>query len=284
MMGAHYAPPSWVVPSFRTKGYHVVSLAYRLAPHVKLSTMVADCITGFGWCLRNLPTLLQGKIDLKAFAVGGDSAGGTLATLLGLALQPRPSAVVDVYGAVDLVTAHQANSTSSQGEPWASRWGTRYSLESNETAIRDAQPKDALSIAPFGWEINHIPPETTGHRWGLQSFEYTPRIEFQTQLCDYVLSHGLLLRIVLGLNSIPESGWVEEIRRQSPLHLVTSTSSYPPTAILHGEEDTLSIDQSRELARVLRAKNVPTIELYEPDVPHAFDQLYTVRQQPLGKN
>ncbi|KAK8847663.1 hypothetical protein IAR55_005522 [Kwoniella newhampshirensis] len=47
--GAHYAPPSWVIPSFRAKGWHVIGIGFRLAPQVWIQDMVEDIQDASAW-------------------------------------------------------------------------------------------------------------------------------------------------------------------------------------------------------------------------------------------
>jgi acetyl esterase len=60
----------------------VLSIAYRLAPEHRFPTAVHDAQDAYQWLLVNGPTY---GIDTQNIAVGGDSAGGTLATGLNIA-------------------------------------------------------------------------------------------------------------------------------------------------------------------------------------------------------
>ncbi|MGA0610997.1 alpha/beta hydrolase [Caldimonas sp. KR1-144] len=59
-------------------GCAVVSLDYRLAPEHRFPTAVEDCIDALHWLAREAATL---RLDASRLAVGGDSAGGTLAAV-----------------------------------------------------------------------------------------------------------------------------------------------------------------------------------------------------------
>lgn len=76
----------------------VLAAAYRLAPEHKFPTAFEDAEDAYLWLLRNASSY---NIDLNRIAVGGDSAGGTLATTLCLAVRDRncehPAAQVLLY-------------------------------------------------------------------------------------------------------------------------------------------------------------------------------------------
>jgi acetyl esterase len=76
----------------------VLSVAYRLAPEHPFPTAVHDSQDAYEWLLANGTTL---GIDTKRVAVGGDSAGGTLATVITItardSILPQPILQVLLY-------------------------------------------------------------------------------------------------------------------------------------------------------------------------------------------
>jgi acetyl esterase len=62
-------------------GLHVLSVDYRLAPEHKAPASVDDAFSAFKWALDHAAEL---GADSERVAVGGDSAGGNLATLVSL--------------------------------------------------------------------------------------------------------------------------------------------------------------------------------------------------------
>ena len=269
--GSHYAPPSWVIPGFRGRGYHVVSVGYRLGPQAKIDDALSDCIDAQKWCRANLPRVVgSDNIDVDAMVIGGDSAGGHLSTLLSCLMDPQPQVEIDVYGPVDLTSPDKRARPSV--DPWQERWSHKYSSAENERYMREIDTKgsEAILHAPFGWEATHVPPELTAERWGIKSLKYEGRIEFQTQLMEWLGSNGGVILHFCG------GDYHDTLARYSAFHRVDQRDTYPATAILHGTADFVPIKQSRSFAEKLRLKGVPVLESYEEGAPHAFDQLYTV--------
>jgi acetyl esterase/lipase len=242
--------------------------------------MIQDCVEGFKWCRANLEGILGKAVDVEAYAVGGDSSGGTLATMLGHMLDPQPRAVCDVYGPVDLVDLYFARKKKVPDDGWAKRWGDRYTEGENQDMINDRDPAKAIIAAPFGWEIENVPIEQTRIRWGRPEFEYTPRVRSQTQLKDWMGSMGNGLTVLLRLDELErEDDRVERCRTWSAYHLLKEEGrrSYPPTAFFHGAGDgAVPIAVSRRMAEELKRQGVEVLESYEPGAPHGFDQEFKV--------
>ena len=263
--GSHYAPPSWVIPGFQSKGFHVVTASYRLAPHAKIDDIIRDCIDAAGWCRKNLPDILgPNRINISNMAIGGDSAGGHLSSLLSCLLVPQPKCLVDVYGAVNLTNYNRKDADGI----WDERWGHKYSEEQNRAYLKNLNPADTLLHCPFGWEYTNMPQEVTASRWGVKEFSYNDRIEFHVQLKDWHSSRGLMMKNYLGEG--------DELKEISPFLRVDDCETFPATAFLHGTADRIPIGQPREFAKKLRKKGITVLESYEEGAPHAFDQLYTV--------
>ncbi|MGJ5203810.1 alpha/beta hydrolase [Bradyrhizobium sp. HKCCYLR20261] len=80
-------------------GAAVLSIAYRLAPEHRFPTAFEDCVDALGWIGREGPAL---GLDPRRVAIGGDSAGGTLAAALAIAARddrglPQPVLQVLAY-------------------------------------------------------------------------------------------------------------------------------------------------------------------------------------------
>ncbi|RSH95741.1 hypothetical protein EHS25_000833 [Saitozyma podzolica] len=270
--GSHYAPPSWVVPGFTSKNIHVVSAAYRLAPHASLAEQIDDLVRAHDWCRHNLPRLLGlDKVDIDRFGVGGDSAGGTHAMLLGLKLNPPPKVVVDVYGNVDLLAPHHWR--HNLDVEWTN---TEISLETVRENLQQPDPSDAALHAPFPWELANIPEKTTQHRWAAPDFTYSDRVRRQTAIKDYLALSKLGIPYLVRVDhDAPLQQQQAVARKWSPLQLLDEHTTFPPSALLHGTADqAVPLDMSRQLACKLRQLGVEVLESYEDGGPHAFDQIY----------
>jgi len=81
-------------------GYVVVSIDYRLAPAVKLASIIEDLQDAYRWVREQGPELF--RIDPDRIAVIGSSAGGYLTLMAGFCVAPRPLALVSFYGYGDV--------------------------------------------------------------------------------------------------------------------------------------------------------------------------------------
>jgi len=102
----------------RDAGCAVLSLDYRLAPEHPWPASVDDTVAALRW-VASAPAELGGDAP-GAVAVGGDSAGGTLATLACLRLRDEdPGALPDVqallYANTDLTGAHPSMREKATG-------------------------------------------------------------------------------------------------------------------------------------------------------------------------
>jgi acetyl esterase/lipase len=82
-------------------GFAIVSIDYRLAPETRLPEIIQDVEDAFKWVREQGPQLFH--IDPNRLAVAGGSAGGYLTLVTGYRVQPRPRALVSLYGYGDLV-------------------------------------------------------------------------------------------------------------------------------------------------------------------------------------
>ena len=89
----------------------VISIDYRRAPEHKFPAAVDDAIAATAWIAANAKEL---GIDAARLLVGGDSAGGNLATVVAIAARdgngPAISGQVLIYPATDFTMAHPSHS------------------------------------------------------------------------------------------------------------------------------------------------------------------------------
>ncbi|ORX36657.1 Alpha/Beta hydrolase protein [Kockovaella imperatae] len=289
--GQHYQLRNWILPLFHARGYHVVANAYRFMPYVDMEDMVQDCQDAFEWCRANLADLLKdkGEIDLDRCVVGGDSAGGGLATLL-VHLIPRarrPRAVINVYGVVDLVI--QQDKYDHEPEP-TEKWAGDVSEEALQAFYTDQDPSHAVTATTNMWNLSFLPQDTVDKGreaiyaalkdlWRVSDEEWVndERVQRQWDIKGY---NGykkemvtLALRIT-GETSTEER--VDKLKTYSSTYLMDKEESYPPTVMLSGTGDNaVPVEESKSLAEKLKKKGVEVLELYCPGQDHGWDNIYT---------
>lgn len=87
--------------AYLAAGHAVVSIDYRLAPETKLPAIVEDVQDAFAWVRERGPELFGA--DASRVAAVGHSAGGYLALMAGVRVEPPLQALVSFYGYGDIV-------------------------------------------------------------------------------------------------------------------------------------------------------------------------------------
>jgi acetyl esterase/lipase len=246
-----------------------VSVSYRLIPHTNLNGSLSDCVDAWAWCRANLSSILDGQVDAGNCIVMGESAGGTLCTLLGHVLDPAPRAVVDIYGLVDSTEVRERSPVDNQ--PLTEGW----TEEQVAKAIEEADPTEAITVCPFQFDI---PVEDIRRQWGVDDYQYTRRQVFQYEIKKYLRTKDLLFDVMYSLKA--DDSQTEKRRKLttgSALLLLDGKAKYPPTYFLHGRADpVVKVEQSEKMAERLRKMGVDVGESYEPGEKHEFDNKYTV--------
>ena len=80
----------------------LVSADYRLAPQVGVAEIFDDVKDCVAFIRNRLPSLAgEGVVDVSRLAVSGSSAGGYLAFLAGLYVEPKPKVILPIYPITD---------------------------------------------------------------------------------------------------------------------------------------------------------------------------------------
>lgn len=208
--------PPWLTEFTRLKGCVLVSLDYRLAPETQLPEILADIEDAFRWIRADGPKLFQA--DPERVAVIGGSAGGYLTLVTGYRIQPRPVALVSLWGYGDII-------------------GAWYSQPS--THARHHRSKMAESEAYA--QVSGAPVSDSRERRGDGGAFY--------QFCR---QRGLWPKAVTGLD--PQ----KEPDKFVPFMPVKNVKGdYPPTLLIHGDQDTdVPHEQSVLMVRELKKQGV----------------------------
>jgi acetyl esterase/lipase len=215
IMGNRKSVPKNLLDVCSDEGYALVSIDYRLAPEVKLPEIIADVEDAFRW-LRD-DGAKECHLDPDRIVVTGGSAGGYLTLMTGVAVKPRPKALVAYWGYGDV-----------DGD-----WYTKPSeFYRKQVALIDK----AEAYKGVGGKA------ITGSEDGV---DFRPRGRFY----HYLRQNGLWTKEVTGFEPATEKA---KLDRYCPVRNVSP--EYPPTMLVHGTEDTdvpyqLSADMAKELAQ-----------------------------------
>jgi acetyl esterase/lipase len=228
--GHRESVPSWLMEACRKNGFVLVSIDYRLAPETRLPEIVHDVEDAFRWIREQGPQLFQA--DPGRIAVVGGSAGGYLTLTAGFHVEPRPKALVSLWGYGDLVG------------PW-------YSEPSHHS--RHHQVK--MSREEAFQQVAGPPVSDSRERKGNGGAFY--------QFCR---QQGLWPKAVSGWDPHNES---EKFVPFMPVKNVTA--EYPPTLLIHGEQDTdVPHEQSVMMAAELKKNRVEHKLISVSDAEHGL--------------
>lgn len=208
--------PRWLQEACAQSGFVLVSIDYRLAPETRLPEIIGDVEDAFRWVREQGPQLFHG--DPARIGVAGGSAGGYLTLTTGFRVQPRPQALVSLWGYGDLIG------------PW-------YSSPSPHARHHVSQ----LSRDEAYRQVAGAPLSDSRQRKGNGSAFY--------QFCR---QQGAWPQAV--------SGWdprQDAAKFHAYMPLVNVTREYPPTLLIHGEQDTdVPHEQSVLMAAELKKHGV----------------------------
>jgi acetyl esterase/lipase len=195
--GHRESVPAWLTAACRANSHILVSIDYRLAPETQLPGIIADVEDAFRWINESGPKLFGA--DASRVAVAGGSAGGYLTLTAGYRAQPRPKALVSLWGYGDVVGAWY-----SQPSPHPRHHTSKMSRDE-----------------AFG-QVSGAPVSDSRERKGNGGAFY--------QFCR---QQGLWPKAVSGWDPHTET---EKFAPFMPVKNVTA--EYPPTLLIHGDQDT----------------------------------------------
>lgn len=89
------------VEYFKTAGFNVISIDYRLAPETKLEEIVQDVRDAIVWIKTRTSEWYD--MDTERLFLMGSSAGGYLSVLLGTMPDIKPLGIISIYGYGDIL-------------------------------------------------------------------------------------------------------------------------------------------------------------------------------------
>jgi acetyl esterase/lipase len=213
------------------QGCAVVSIDYRLAPETKLPDIISDIEKAFRWLAGD--GAKQFHLDPRRIVVAGESAGGYLTLVTGYRVQPKPKALVALYGYGDLIGDWV--STPNPYPRYNLRKISREEAESQTdgTVISDSAERKGNGnlIALFYRQNGLWPKEVTGFARSTIADKITP---------------------------------FEPIRNVR--------SDWPPPLLIHGTQDTeVPYEQSELMAKKFEEKGVPFTLIPIDHGEHGFE-------------
>ena len=200
-----------------TNGYVLVSLDYRLAPQAKLAEIISDIEDAFDWLRREGAAKFH--IDPERIAVMGGSAGGYLTLVTGHRVEPRPRALVSLFGYGDII----------------SEWYTEPSPHPrhNQKKVTEAE----------AWQAVEGPVLANDRQQRNRGIFY-----------NYCRQNGLWPKMVSDWDPHQEA---QKFFPFMPVKNVSA--EYPPTVLIHGTADTdVPYEQSVLMAAEFKKHNVPS--------------------------
>lgn len=215
--------------AFLDSGYAIVSIDYRLAPETKLPAIIEDLRDSYVWLHAQGPRLFG--VDTRRIAVAGGSAGGYLTLMTGFSVQPRPAALLSLWGYGDI----------------AGDWYTKPSRFYRQ------QP---LVTKDDAWKGMSGPP-VTGRKRGDRG---------PGRFYLYCRQQGMWTNYVSGFDPRNQD---QALTPYCPVRNVTK--EYPPTVLIHGTRDTdVPFEQSVEMDKELTRCRVEHRLILVPNAGHGL--------------
>jgi acetyl esterase/lipase len=212
-----------MLESVSKHNHALISADYRLAPQVgvqKILKDVQDCVT-FIRQSDGLASHLEGNntVDTSRLAISGSSAGGYLALLAGLYVEPKPQVILPIYPITDPLGIFFTTSQPGPSEVASKK------LEV-DAAVQPFLERDAAAVA------NNAPGTSRG------------------QMYSYMLSNANLAELLhFDTDSHPQHNPSND-KWRIPKQI--ATRRLPPTYIVHGAADhAVGVEQADEVVGVM---------------------------------
>ena len=230
IMGGREGIPAQISALAEAKGYAMISIDYRLAPETKLPEIISDIEAAFRWIAGE--GAKQFHLNPDKIVVAGGSAGGYLTLVTGYRVQPRPKALVSLYGYGELI-------------------GDWYSTPSPHPRHNPKKISAEEAVSQTDGTVVSNARERKGNG-GLIYMHYR--------------QNGLWPQEVSGFDRDTIAG---KIARYEPVRNVTG--DYPPTLLIHGNKDTdVPYEQSTMMASQFKQHGVSYILKTIENGEHGF--------------
>lgn len=225
------------------RGWAYATPSYRLLPEAEGSQVLSDAIDAAQWVHDNVS---------KRIILAGSSAGGYLALAAAAHSQtPRPLAVLSIYGMLNPAGNRYTHPGRALRKPVEN-------LSEVLTAISDSMRCGEI-IDGYAFPENPMADERFGWIAAMHQAAWIPDVLARVSgLAELIRGQGT--------ESIPQ-----EHRQLFPA-TCGLLSSFPPTALLHGNEDVLvDFEQSAGVADILKSLGVDVILECVEGQGHGFE-------------
>lgn len=133
-----------------TKQYNlaVISADYRLAPQASVQEILEDVEDGIKFIRTQLSSKVgEGILDVDRLAVSGSSAGGYLALLAGIHVEPKPKVILPIYPITDPLGTFFTN-------PQPPPMGRKLVEQKDLTEFLDSKAEEVASCAQDSPRMN----------------------------------------------------------------------------------------------------------------------------------
>ncbi|GJJ13184.1 hypothetical protein Clacol_007435 [Clathrus columnatus] len=268
--------PYWIYNRAMVAGYAFITANYRLLVPSSAHDIVADIKDLFIFIKNEINHVirLNGRpegVDSEKLIVAGNSAGGTCAYLAAINADPKPKAMLSVYGmGGELMTPHYLSLKEGPVYPNRERIEAKDYPEFVYPKCKELNPTSA-STPTYHGDDYYIPgypsnPRMLVMRIYLQAGDY---LDYYTGQHSPSLSEGLRDH----LTAKETVDWKPLI---PPEHLCLfaqfNASKFPPSYLIHGTADTLvDFSESLTLYNLLVARGVPVVLKACEGMEHSFD-------------